>query len=959
MKPAKSMAHMDSRLQTLKLVLKQPKPASVFKFLDVIWPKSLADKVKDILRTKEMDPNAWTVKDVGDIAIRLEKAQGEDSLRTTSKPASTSVLPSVVASGSSGKSPAVTCYNCRCTGHMKNWCPYKNSKPTKKAVTNARSSFANPKAKRSDNKRCYTYDKHSHIARECPQRKVSGNMDKSMKGKPWSTHHKINIHSSESCWAMHPELRPSYLKERAAQSAQQAKVVTAKSGNNLNVKPKPPLFSATKTSHSDASQTMDSYYAELVVNESPHHVLTPFAVNAQAARVERRSAQTQGLRRVTQADMPLSCLPYLDAQRKQYPVTEPAPPVVTDDLGSFVPRQYRSPRGSTALRGKDVIDQDSLDVSDLSHYSIKESGKEEMPESFGYLSEENPDCQGSLEVVTKKQLSGSHSMLKDGSREESANDHKASRASETPQKGRPSEPFEDESTKEILTTLSSRDHLLLISTQPPAEDIPGVQLTRDTLSSGTLYVQKNGPPRGEGAVGKKYDGESFLPGQQSTFDKLMSSTLSEEVVCRDQMIEPVIYSNNVGRVSHIRDPAPMDWSDQDRRKYHQVELQALLGRPIPADTQLVICALGQRSFDGWLGVVIRQMFRPVPRPGFHSAVFKRKRLQGRTSYPTFLDMGPSSNESMKLQGLRMTRISVASEEQHFGNLLKKLGQVLLTPGQYRLLGARIVVLLKEISKLPMLPIHTKLEEEAWDGATHLEVEYGMALLEYMLKVARGFYNNTISLEGRTNKTAILLVNCWWCLHRKADYMMKVDIDRRLNCTRVPEGGLVSYRKILHDADVWSYRMLFNHLAYAPMRCSDQGFVPLDQLLSSTELGTMTSMQQMAQYKEAALVQKGPAQDAFVAAVLQRLVDKLQDCRQFIRGEKAEVKFEAPTAPLTSTSADTLEKATPAKKQTVVATPAPPASNNKVEGIRHSKHIAAARNLTVVAENPTITGADKT
>jgi hypothetical protein len=48
---------------------------------------------------------------------------------------------------------------------------------------------------------------------------------------------------------------------------------------------------------------------------------------------------------------------------------------------------------------------------------------------------------------------------------------------------------------------------------------------------------------------------------------------------------------------------------------------------------------------------------------------------------------------------------------------------------------------------------------------------------------------------------------------------------------------------------------------------------------------------MAHYKEAALVQKGPARDAFVAAVSQRLVDRLQDCRQFIRGEKAEVSAE--------------------------------------------------------------------
>jgi hypothetical protein len=63
MKPGESMANMVSRLRTLKLVLKQPEHASVFKFVDAIRPKSLADKVKDILRVKEMDPNAWTVKD--------------------------------------------------------------------------------------------------------------------------------------------------------------------------------------------------------------------------------------------------------------------------------------------------------------------------------------------------------------------------------------------------------------------------------------------------------------------------------------------------------------------------------------------------------------------------------------------------------------------------------------------------------------------------------------------------------------------------------------------------------------------------------------------------------------------------------------------------------------------------------------------------------------------------------
>jgi hypothetical protein len=74
-----------------------------------------------------------------------------------------------------------------------------------------------------------------------------------------------------------------------------------------------------------------------------------------------------------------------------------------------------------------------------------------------------------------------------------------------------------------------------------------------------------------------------------------------------------------------------------------------------------------------------------------------------------------------------------------------------------------------------------------------------------------------------------------------------------------------------------------------------------------------------------------------------------------------VKFEAPTATLTIISAETPEKATPTEKQTVVATSTPPASNIKMEGIRRSKRIAAARSLTVVAEDPIVTnnGADET
>jgi hypothetical protein len=71
----------------------------------------------------------------------------------------------------------------------------------------------------------------------------------------------------------------------------------------------------------------------------------------------------------------------------------------------------------------------------------------------------------------------------------------------------------------------------------------------------------------------------FFQGQQSTFDKSMPGTIVETVVCRDQMIRASpVYSNIVGRVrDHIRDSAPTDWTDQDRKKYHHLELQALRG----------------------------------------------------------------------------------------------------------------------------------------------------------------------------------------------------------------------------------------------------------------------------------------------------------------------------------------------------------------------------------------------
>lgn len=253
--------------------------------------------------------------------------------------------------------------------------------------------------------------------------------------------------------------------------------------------------------------------------------------------------------------------------------------------------------------------------------------------------------------------------------------------------------------------------------------------------------------------------------------------------------------------------------------------------------------------------------------------------------------------------------------------------------------------MQDISELPLLPVCARPETDTLGEATRLEVEYGLALIEYMLEVARGFYNNTISLEGKTNKTAIMFVEFWWWLHRKADYLLRTDSGKRENYPRVPGSSLVSFRKILRDANDWSGRLLFNHLAYAAMRCTDQGFITLSQLLAFDRIGTKESLQQIAQHKEASLVQQGPARDAFVEAVCQQLADRLQSCRQYVRDTEVKLGTDgamAPITPLTSLPAVITENDPPAVKRQKKAVK----NNIPVDGVRRSARIAAARSMAV-------------
>jgi hypothetical protein len=141
-----------------------------------------------------------------------------------------------------------------------------------------------------------------------------------------------------------------------------------------------------------------------------------------------------------------------------------------------------------------------------------------------------------------------------------------------------------------------------------------------------------------------------------------------------------------------------------------------------------------------------------------------------------------------------------------------------------------------------------------------------------------------------------------------------------------------------------------------MRCSDQGYITLDQLFSPIELGVQASVQQVAQYKEASLVQRGPARNAFVATVSQQLADMLQDCCQFIKRGQIELGIKPPTASLINLPAEnTFEEA---NKPVRGSTPKPATPESRMEGVRRSVRIAAARSMTVVADDIPISNMER-
>ena len=350
----------------------------------------------------------------------------------------------------------------------------------------------------------------------------------------------------------------------------------------------------------------------------------------------------------------------------------------------------------------------------------------------------------------------------------------------------------------------------------------------------------------------------------------------------DPFAEPPIVIEGGELMGEYRDIAPEAWPPAIRANYHTVEVQALLGGPITDDVRDAVRALGDSSEQGFLAGVVRGMFSGGPRPGMDGVAFRTKRLLGRESYPSWGELEPSCTDSAQDKQARAIRSALLDPSIETGSLLLKTGE-LLTPGQHKALGLRLLFLLKELSELSLLPLNLAPAEVVGTAEhTALEIEHGLALMQYVLELAHGLIDGTQTLSGPTSTACMLLAEFWWWLQWRSEYLVRGNVSGIGTQLRYLGHGLVNLHVILDQADKWSQCFLWKHLAWALRNCEMAGFLTMRDIFVRPADSALASARRLVAEREKRAVEPARGRDDLAKSTLENLAQAFKQGRIYIR-----------------------------------------------------------------------------
>jgi hypothetical protein len=198
LRPNETIASLVQRMQTLKLVLKQSEQAAATRLLAALRPKKLQEEVRRMMISSTDGLDEWTVIQLGEFAIRLDRIASEEALWNATIQADTSASRGAPPTTRGGKTRV--CHNCGKPGHIARDC---RSKPRAgNAATNMRPANAPANQRPVPRGPCYHCHQMGHVAAECPDCQPGGKLARREHGKPWCEHHRVNSHSTDECRAL-------------------------------------------------------------------------------------------------------------------------------------------------------------------------------------------------------------------------------------------------------------------------------------------------------------------------------------------------------------------------------------------------------------------------------------------------------------------------------------------------------------------------------------------------------------------------------------------------------------------------------------------------------------------------------------------------------------------------------------------------------------------------------------